>query len=134
MSRHGYIEDMDDQWGFIRWRGAVKSALRGQCGQSFLRELVAALEALPEKRLIRRDLEEGGQVCALGAVGRERGMELGLLDPADYSTVAEKFRLPEALAREVMYLNDEGGSHRETDEQRFTRMRAWAQSALVPRD
>jgi hypothetical protein len=32
MSRSGYSDDIDsadDQWALIRWRGAVKSAIRG---------------------------------------------------------------------------------------------------------
>lgn len=33
MSRSGYSEDLD-MWDLIRWRGAVKSALRGKRGQA----------------------------------------------------------------------------------------------------
>jgi len=56
MSRSGYTEDNDDQWALIRWRGAVKSAMRGKRGQAFLRELLAALDAMSVKRLIANDL------------------------------------------------------------------------------
>jgi hypothetical protein len=46
MSRSGYDESCDDNWGLICWRGAVASALRGRRGQAFLRELVDALDAV----------------------------------------------------------------------------------------
>ena len=62
MSRSGYSEDCDG-WALVRWRGAVKSAIRGQRGQAFLRELLAALDAIPDKRLIAEEL-----VDAQGAV------------------------------------------------------------------
>lgn len=55
MSRSGYSE-IDDQWATIRWRGQVASVKRGQKGQAFFRELLAALDALPEKRLISGEL------------------------------------------------------------------------------
>lgn len=55
MSRSGYTEDCDG-WDLIRWRGAVASAIRGKRGQAFLREALAALDAMPEKQLISHDL------------------------------------------------------------------------------
>lgn len=48
MSRSEYSENLDS-WSLIRWRGQVVSAIRGKRGQAFLRELVDALEAMPEK-------------------------------------------------------------------------------------
>lgn len=57
MSRSGYSEDYDgDHWDLIRWRGAVASSIRGKRGQAFLREALAALDAMPEKKLITGDL------------------------------------------------------------------------------
>ncbi len=124
MSRACYIED-GDQWDLIRWRGAVKSAIRGKRGQMFLTELLAALDALPNKRLIKDDLQNTeGEVCALGSLGIRRGMELDLIDPTDYEHVARAFGIAEALAREIEYENDEG-EWSETPEERFTRVRAW---------
>lgn len=85
MSRSGYSEDLDDQWQFIRWRGAVKSAIKGRRGQDFLKEMLAALDALPEKVLIANDLQDttySGQVCAIGAVGKARGVDMERLEMA----------------------------------------------------
>lgn len=48
MSRSGYSNDGEN---IAMWRGQVASAIRGKRGQAFLRELVEALDAMPEKRL-----------------------------------------------------------------------------------
>ena len=130
MSRSGYVDDDgDDPLNHGRWRGAVASSIRGKRGQAFLRDLVAALEAMPVKRLIVGDLERGDQVCALGAVGRVRGMALGTLDPEDADQVGRTFGIAAPLAREVVHENDDTGS-RETPEERWIRMHAWAVELL----
>ena len=72
MSRHGYsseYDDVDDILALGRWRGQVSSAIRGKRGQAFLKEMIQALEAMPVKKLIAKELSDHGQVCALGAVG-----------------------------------------------------------------
>lgn len=142
MSRSGYVEDDGDgdQWAMIRWRGAVASAMRGSKGQSFFREMLAALDALPEPKLVAMELETNGQVCAIGAVGRARGVDMSQLDPEDYSTVAGAFGINEKLAQEIVWMNDDVFSgyrhvknpetgaydHFEiTPEERFKSMRAW---------
>lgn len=131
MSRSGY-DDNCDGWGLIRWRGAVASAIRGKRGQAFLKEMLAALDALESKRLIVEVLELRGEVCALGAVGRARGIPMSDVDSYDYSTVTGLFGIPDALAREIMFENDDGGLWTEpTPEQRFARMRVWAESRIV---
>ena len=48
MSRSGYSDDIDDNWAHIMWRGRVASSIRGKRGQAMLRELLAALDAMPE--------------------------------------------------------------------------------------
>lgn len=125
MSRSGYSEDVDDQWLLIRWRGAVASSLRGKRGQQFLREALAALDALPEAQLIPNDLTARGAFCTLGAVGRARGVKLDGVDPYDQESVAGMFDIPHALACEIMWENDEGGRWTETPRARWERMRAW---------
>lgn len=108
MSRSGYIDDYDsDNLAVYRWRGQVASAIRGRRGQAFLRELKEALEAMPVKELISRDLEREGQVCALGAVGVKRGIDLTVFDPEDAHPLAEAFGIAHQLVREVEYINDE---------------------------
>jgi hypothetical protein len=126
MSRSGYTDDWDgENWQYICGRGAVVSAFRGKRGQAFLREMLAALDAMPEKKLIAHDLEVDGAVCALGAVGKVRGLDMSKLDPEDPETVSGAFGIATSMAREIVYENDEAGSVRETPEERFVRIRAW---------
>lgn len=129
MSRAGYYDDCDDWWSHIRWRGAVTSAIRGKRGQAFLTEMLQALDALPEHKLIANELEAEGAVCAIGAVGKARGVDMSKLDPDDTETVAGTFGVSPALAREIVWMNDEW-SPRDTPEARYSRMRAWI-AALI---
>jgi len=125
MSRSGYSEDLDN-WDLIRWRGRVASAIRGKRGQQFLNDLAVALDALPEKSLIAEELESDGAVCAIGSLGRARGLDMSKIDPEEPEQVAGAFGIATCLAQEVAYENDEG-AYRETPEQRWTRMRAWVE-------
>lgn len=113
MSRSGYIDDCEDQWASIRWAGALKSAMRGKRGQAFFRELLVALDAMPVKALIAESLVVEGEFCTLGALGAARGLDMSHLDPEDPTQVGEAFGIPESLAREVVYKNDEGFDDRE---------------------
>lgn len=135
MSRSSYSDDLD-QWDLIRWRGQVASAIRGKRGQEFLRELELALETLPVKRLVRNVLEvtgpqlpDEGNVCAIGALGTVRGVDLSTLDPEDTEGVAETFDIARQLAAEVVYENDEG-VWKETSAQRYARMLAWVRARI----
>jgi len=100
MSRIGDCEP-DDNESFLRacaFDANGERAILGRKGQRFMRELEAALLALPEKRLtagaltrpphtmmvegfevLRFDLERGehGEYCALGAVALKREMDCG---------------------------------------------------------
>jgi len=124
VSRSGYCYDLD-HWDLIRWRGAVASAIRGQRGQAFLREMLVALDSIPEKRLIQNALQDtAGEVCAIGAVGKLRSIDMTELDPHERDEIATAFGIAEALAAEIVYENDECAC-RETPEQRWARMREW---------
>jgi hypothetical protein len=130
MSRSGYSEDMENNWELICWRGAVASAIRGKRGQEFLRSMLSALDAMPEKRLIEGDLERDGDVCAIGSVGKMRGIDMSTIDPEDYDGVAKAFGISPALAREIECVNDEWLSYRATPEQRFECVRKWVVEQL----
>ena len=129
MSRSGYNEDCDDNWDWIRYRGAVASAIKGRRGQDFLYEMLHAMAALPERKLISEKLEADGAVCAIGAVGKARGVDMSKLDPEDPEGVAAAFGIAPALAREIVYTNDDEYTT-ETPEQRFERMRRWVEQNL----
>lgn len=108
MSRAGYSDDGDDPLAMGRWRAQIRSATRGKRGQQFFRDLIAALDALPEKELIAGELKtDEGCVCALGALGTARGVDLSELDTEDYERLGATFDIASQLARETMYENDE---------------------------
>lgn len=131
MSRSGYT-DVCMGADLAMWRGRVASATRGRRGQRFFRELLAALDAMPTKRLVANELETDGEVCALGCIGRAKGLDLEALgigldeDCSDYGPLSAAFNIAEVLAQEVMFINDEAGPYRgETPEERWARVRAW---------
>lgn len=138
MSRSGYYEDdcgdVDSILRMGRWRAQVKSATRGRRGQLFFRELVEALEAMPEKKLIADELQTPtGEVCAIGALGVKRGVDMTALDPEEAEGVAEAFGIAHQLAREVVYVNDEDCRY-STPEERWERVHRWAKSQLKEAD
>ncbi len=128
MSRSGYSDDCEN---VAMWRGVVASATRGKRGQVFFRALLAALDAIPDKRLVEGDLEtEEGAVCALGCLGKARGVELGQVDTYDYDQLGELFNIAPQLAQEVMYVNDESWRVT-TPEARWLEVRTWAARQIL---
>jgi hypothetical protein len=132
MSRSGYSDEYEN---LQLWRNAVARAIRGERGQAFLKELLAALDALPEKRLIPEALvDSDGEVCALGSVGRLRGLDMSKIDPEDHRKLADTFNIAPALVQEIEFENDDDfawNHHQATPEQRFERMRAWVVRKIV---
>lgn len=130
MSRHGYTDDNDDPLALGRWRAQVKSAIRGNRGQAFLRELADAMDAMTEKVLIAKDLVIPDGCCAIGVVCKSRGLDVSRVDPDDPDQVAATVGIARQMAMEIEYENDEGG-WQETDEQRWQRMRRWVNSQIL---
>lgn len=133
MSRSGYSDELDP-CELNPWRGAVLSAIRGKRGQNMLRELFSALNTMPVKELIAEDLvTPSGAVCALGALGVKRKLDMTAIEPTDPEEVGAAFGIPRALAAEIEYENDECGPHDETPAQRWVRMRKWVRARLRPK-
>jgi len=135
MSRSGYTDYCDDPWVHIRWRGAVTSSIRGKKGQAFLRELLAALDAMPDKRLIDRSFGCEGAHCTLGVIGASRGVQRPVVDDDDngWREASAALGIPRALAAEIMYENDESWFN-DTPETRWMRMRAWVAERIAAPD
>ncbi len=150
MSRSGYSDNLDER-ALNLWRGTVDQATRGKRGQALLRAMLAALDAMPVKRLIAGDLVRygspdfpDGECCALGAVAMARDIDVSEVEPTDRDDVAACFNIAPALAAEIAYVNDDsddrydrvGGAWvrrpPETPEQRWTRVRAWVATQIVP--
>ena len=129
MSRSEYSDDCDS-WDLIRWRGAVASAIRGKRGQALLRELLAVLDAMDDKQLIAEEfINRDGQVCALGALGVSRGINVEELDYYDHDALASAYGVSQALIREIEYEND-GRWQRHDNKARHAYMRKWVQSLI----
>lgn len=129
MSRSGYSEDLasDDPLQYGRWRAQVKSAIRGKRGQAFLRELAAAMDAMPVKELITRELvREDGACCTIGVVCKSRGLDVSKVDCDDPPSVGNLVGIAHQLAAEIEYENDENCSG-QTPGKRWEIMRRWVE-------
>ena len=141
MSRHGYIDDdWDDSPEAIlasgRWVACVKSAMRGKRGQAFLRELAAAMDAMPVKALIAHELiNERGECCTIGVVCKARGIDVSKVDYECPEQVGAAVGIARQMAAEIEYENDDGFWDRdiksESPEARWQRMRKWVESKLT---
>jgi D-lyxose ketol-isomerase len=129
MSRSGYSEDCDN---LGLWRGAVRKAVTGKRGKAFLQEMLDALDALPQKRLITQALQDGCEVCAIGSVGLKRGMDMSKMDVTDHELLGEEFGIARVLVAEIEFVNDDdfGYNRDRTPEQRFERVRNWVSDML----
>lgn len=126
MSRSGYDDDCSGA-ELNLWRGAVDRAIRGKRGQAFLREMLEALDAMPEKRLASSVLvdQETGECCAMGAVALKRGLDTSAVDPGDRVEVSALFGIAESMAAEIAFENDDDFGETTTPERRWEYMRAW---------
>ena len=128
MSRSGYSDDCETVG---LWQAAVGRAIAGKRGQKFLREMAAALDAMPVKELITDDLVlDESHVCAIGAVAVARKLDVSDLEGADGGDVGERFGIARAMACEIVYQNDEANEGEETPAERWTRMQAWVAEQL----
>jgi hypothetical protein len=129
MGRSGYSDDgeFESNWHEIMAAGQLRAAIRGKRGQKFLGDLVEALDALPEKRLIAEELKSSEGVCALGCVGVSRGLNLEGLDSRQHDKMADIFNISITLVREVEGINDYDCCW-QTPEQRWQSVRKWAVS------
>lgn len=142
MSRSGYSCDIEN-WALIRWRGAVNSAMKGKRGQAFFKEMRDSLLALPEKKLIYGSLSLGGQVCSLGCVmvsrkmaeGMSREEALGVVEDnwsGDFlEDIPEELNIANAMAKEIMFENDDDWHMSRTDEDRYNYILGWVNRCII---
>lgn len=137
MSRSGYIEcDGYDEALANLYRGRVARSITGKRGQRALIDFIHALDAMPEKKLVKDSFRKGCGVCSLGALASHRGVDVSDLEPyvdesdgwvgkVDNVEVGKRLDISKSMAAEVMYENDEF-VYSETEEERWSRMRRWA--------
>lgn len=129
----------------VRWQRNSAMTLKSKRGQQMLRDLEAALLALPQKRLLGDTFyePESGEVCALAAYARHKGCDVEKLQRLELDSgeeqadwVAWMYDQARTLTWNIIDLNDNGGGYfvrHETPEQRYERVLQWVQSHLSPR-
>lgn len=131
--------ESDDPLDWGRYEAAKRSTLRGRRGQAFLRELIAALDALPRPELSEGALGDRrtGCVCALGAVALAQGdsfddlaADNGNWGPED---AADWYNISPTLANEIISANDDwrDGNSVDVRQSRWRYVRGWAVSHLI---
>lgn len=129
MSRSGYVYDCEN---LELYRAAVDRAIHGKRGQAFLRELAAAMDTMPEKILISRELiNEHGEVCAIGSVCKARGIDVSKIDESEPLDVAKAVGIARSMAAEIAFENDENGRRDELPAERWKRIRKWVDENLT---
>ena len=125
-----YRDEEDFPGEFELWQANVHRSLHGKRGQTELRELEAALLALPVPRLIYGTLtDDDGGICAIAAYGRHKGVDLSTFDAEEDSVdVGIIGGMPRLVAWQIVELNDSG--RRETPEERYVRVLAWVREQL----
>lgn len=134
MSRSGYSDDCCENLEL--YRASVDRALHGKRGQAFLRELAAAMDAMPEKVLIAGELvSEKGECCTIGVVCKSRQLDVSHVDYYDTDSVAKAIGVARSMAAEIAHINDddehEWGGASELPSERWSRMRKWVSGNLV---
>jgi len=124
MSRHGLI-DAGDCEHYNLYRGTVTRILRSKRGQAFLKELAAAMDAMPEKVLIASELiNDEGDCCAIGVICKAHDIDVQKIDYEEPEQVGAAVGIARQMAAEIEFENDEG-VWQETPDQRWQRMRRW---------
>jgi hypothetical protein len=141
MSRSNYSDDCEN---LELWRANVERTIQGKRGQALLKELEAALVALPDKALTVNDMAnpEDDSVCALGAVALKRGIEKGkdrltvlkeiaqkFPEGCEAEELADEFNIASMLAREITYVNDEMAPNK--PQERYEYVLKWVREQLV---
>lgn len=127
MSRSGYSDDCEH---LELWRANVDSALRGKRGQKFLRELASAMDAMPEKKLIRGELISArGECCTIGVVCKLRNLDVSKVDVYEPEEVGKLVGISRVMAAEIEHMNDNWVDD-PTPEARWERMRKWVQENI----
>ena len=123
------------------WQANCRRSRRGKKGQAVLREIEAALVAMPDK-LIHKDVfvEANGETCAIGALAIQRRVQSGesrkeaaeslsMLCPYDTEEHGVDLGFPRMVAWSIAVENDD--DRRTTPEERYNRMLAWVRGELL---
>ena len=129
---------------FALWQANCDRSMKGKKGHAALKEMERALVAMPVKEIYADVLvEQGGCMCAIGAVMVQRKIDEGMSredaldecsmrDPECVETIAEKeLGFPHMVAWSTAYENDWDGYRPDvTPAQRYERMLKWVRGKL----
>lgn len=105
--RIDWTDDEERPGQFALWDANCLRSIKGKVGQRELRELEAALLALPSKRLVQGTLADDDDVCAIGAYAKHKGVDISRFDPEDESDgVGIAAGMPPLVAWKVVAMND----------------------------
>jgi len=135
--RISYSEEEEFSGQFALWQVNCQRSLSGNKGQQSLRELEAALLALPSKRLIAHRLDNGEDVCAIGALVRYKHIS-PVSDPEfEMENVGIECGMPQLVAWKIVEINDtfdcryEGNRRVDyTPEERYEKVLNWVREQL----
>lgn len=138
--RINYSEDEDYPGQFYLYQANCTRSVKGQAGQKALRELEAALLALPSKRLIAEELDDGQDVCAIGALVRHKKITPTSDSEWEMENVGVECGMPHLVAWKVVELNDvefldrwrDGAREFYTPEERYDAMLKWVRQQIAP--
>lgn len=152
MSRFG---DEDGEYPAHWWQIDLQRALTSKRGQRILRDIEAALLAMPEHKLVegyivRYDEDEHtGEVCAVGAYAAWQKVKQGSTWEDAFAELAEKWSgeqedewttrqlgkqigLARTVAVELSFTNDERAYWKGTDEERWQTVLDWVRKQIKP--
>jgi len=111
---------------------SLERSINSKRGQAFLRELILALNALPEKILIYGDFENSDGYCVMGACLKYRNLNVREIDDSNEG-LGSIFNIHTEFIEKVIDVND---SPRiiETQTKRWHRVRDWAVSNLKTKE
>jgi hypothetical protein len=141
MSRFDDGDYDTDDYGELRmygWENATNRAFNGKRGLVVLQEMERALLALPQPRLIANYVAHEGEVCAVGAFAKYKGVDLAEFealdeDEADSNDTANlgiRAGMQRTIAWTLAHMNDEVCS-RKTPEERFEYVLGYVRSMIL---
>jgi hypothetical protein len=104
--RISYSDEEDFPGQFGLWQGNCQRSLHGKAGQAALRELETALLALPDKRLIAGEFDNGEDVCAIGALARYKHLTPRADPEGEMVEIGEECGMPSLVAWKTVEIND----------------------------
>ena len=139
--RIGYSEDEDRPGQFALWHANCDRQIASKKGQAAMRELEAALIAMPNKRLIKEGVACEGELCTVGVLvvaikvrkGADQDVLISELEDVDEDTDdwAEREGVPRLVAWKLVELNDILGNASETPEHRYERVLDYVRSEII---